>query len=312
MGTEGRQSSPEKEIEKSKEEDEKIKDIAPDSFINDIYLTEGRQSGIDKELNEMEQDEEDKQSEDEYPMIKPGMLKIIVFKGSELENKDMIGKSDPFLKIKFRDQELKSQKVRNSLEPEWNFSANLSISSSQDNSDIIIEVYDDDFGKENFIGSYTFPLGHAIKHTDEEASSNNLTGCKTGKISFATFYSPSDDNDQAEDNEEEAKETTKDSFINDIYTVEGRQSDTSEKEKVEIQKESEQSSECESDNKKDDKEKDSIKEKKETTESNEKDQEKFNETSDKTELKGGEVVNTTNQTDVIQDSSKESIASKAK
>merc|ERR1711872_470231 len=294
--TEGRQSSPEKEIEKSKEEDEKIKDIAPDSFINDIYLTEGRQSGIDKELNEMEQDEEDKQSEDEYPMIKPGMLKIIVFKGSELENKDMIGKSDPFLKIKFRDQELKSQKVRNSLEPEWNFSANLSISSSQDNSDIIIEVYDDDFGKENFIGSYTFPLGHAIKHTDEEASWNNLTGCKTGKISFATFYSPSDDNDQAEDNEEEAKETTKDSFINDIYTVEGRQSDTSEKEKVEIQKESEQSSECESDNKKDDKEKDSIKEKKETTESNEKDQEKFNETSDKTELKGGEVVKTTNQT----------------
>merc|ERR1711874_234364 len=128
------------------------------------------------------------------------------FKGSELENKDIIGKSDPFLKIKFRDQELKSQKVRNSLEPEWNFSANLIISSSKENSDIVIEVYDDDFGKENFIGSYTFPLNQAILDTDKEASWNKLVGCKTGKISFSTFYLPDDIQDKYDIEVNECKE----------------------------------------------------------------------------------------------------------
>merc|ERR1712050_630461 len=153
-----------------------------------------------------------KDTEDDDFTIKPGILKVIVFKGSELVNKDIIGKSDPFLKIKFREQEIKSPKVRNSLEPEWNFSANLTISSSQENSDIFIEVFDDDFGKENFIGSYTFTLKQAISSTDKEASWNNLVGCKTGKISVSTFYSPTDaqgeeDNDANENNEKDIDRT---------------------------------------------------------------------------------------------------------
>merc|ERR1711892_1262000 len=88
-------------------------------------------------------------------LIRPGLLKIIVFEASELVNKDMIGKSDPFVKIKFNGQEFKSQKVRNSLNPEWNFSTNLTVKSSDVDSDIVLEVYDDDFGSADFIGSYT-------------------------------------------------------------------------------------------------------------------------------------------------------------
>merc|ERR1711913_182079 len=96
-----------------------------------------------------------------------------------------------------------------------------------------IEVFDDDFGKENFIGSYTFPLKQAIKETDKEASWNNLTGCKTGKISFSTFYSPDyhQDEEKDEEKEEEIKDTVPDSFINDIYTSEGRQASHTEGEK---------------------------------------------------------------------------------
>jgi len=208
-------------------------------------ISEGRQSGVDEELEETEQDLWRKRNQDEPPMIKPGILKVIVFKGSELVNKDMIGKSDPFIKIKFKEQEFKSKKIRNSLEPEWNFSADLIVPSSQENSDIVIEVYDDDFGKENFIGSFTLPLTQAIKHTDKEASWGNLDGCKTGKISFATYYSP---DDKVSDDEKELKDTTQDSFINDIYTLEGRQAsntegETIEKGKVEHSEEDEQEKE---------------------------------------------------------------------
>merc|ERR1712106_1297863 len=113
----------------------------------------------------------------------------------------------PFVRIMFRDQELKSRKVRNTLEPEWNFSANLIISSSDENSDIVLQVIDD-YGKDDFIGSYTYSLKQAIKDTDKDASWHTLVGCKTGKISFSTIYIPDEEpvaqsNEQAEKGEEE-------------------------------------------------------------------------------------------------------------
>merc|ERR1711892_266801 len=98
-----------------------------------------------------------------------------------------------FVKIKFNGQEFKSQKVRNSLNPEWNFSTNLTVKSSDVDSDIVLEVYDDDFGSENFIGSYTISLQQAITDTDKEATWHNLVGCITGKISFSTIYIPDEE-----------------------------------------------------------------------------------------------------------------------
>ena len=84
-------------------------------------------------------------------VAKPGTLKLTVFKASDLINKDIIGKSDPFVKIKFKGQDFKSKKIRNCLNPEWNFSIDLVIESLNEKSDIDIEIYDDDFGSENLI-----------------------------------------------------------------------------------------------------------------------------------------------------------------
>merc|ERR1712106_370508 len=196
------------------------------------------------------EDIQDNKTENEDIVIKPGFLKVIVFKASELVNKDMIGKSDPFVRIMFRDQELKSRKVRNTLEPEWNFSANLIISSSDENSDIVLQVIDDDYGKDDFIGSYTYSLKQAIKDTDKEASWYTLVGCKTGKISFSTIYIPDEEpvaqsSKQAEKVEEESsnkKDITdekedkliQDSPINDTKEPESKQEEKdSSKEKDE-------------------------------------------------------------------------------
>merc|ERR1711981_1392089 len=144
-------------------------------------------------------------------------LKIIVFEACELVNKDMIGKSDPFVKIKFNGQEFKSKKVRNSLNPEWNFSANLDVDASKEHGDIILEVFDDDFGSENFIGSYTFSLFQAIDDTDKEATWHKLVGCNTGKISFSTIYSPDEEPAIQLKNDEDSSiknYTPKDDMIN--------------------------------------------------------------------------------------------------
>jgi len=164
------------------------------------------------------------QIENDNIVIKPGFLKVIVFEASELVNKDKIGKSDPFVKIKFRDQEFKSRTVKNTLEPEWNFSANLVITSSTENDDIVMEVYDDDIKKsDEHLGSYTFSLKQAISETDKEAAWYDLGGCKSGKIFLSTIYSPDEEeeteeksssetsNENKEDNLSSIQETTKDS-----------------------------------------------------------------------------------------------------
>merc|ERR1712106_1246824 len=199
--------------DKDKETDEKDFDGENDKDASTGKVTEKESldKKDEKDTDDIVQPKEsendvDNDSEEEDFMIKPGFLKVIIFKAAELLNKDMIGKSDPFLKMKFRDQELKSRKVRNSLEPEWNFSANLIISSSNENSDIVLEVYDDDFGKENFIGSYTFSLKQAINDTDKEAVWYDLVGCKTGKVSFSTFYSPDDDQEEYDNETEKCNE----------------------------------------------------------------------------------------------------------
>merc|ERR1711874_927912 len=61
------------------------------------------------------------------------------------------------------------------------------------NKDIVIEIYDDDFGAENFIGSYTLSLNQAILNADKEATWHDLTGCKTGKVSLSTVYTPDEE-----------------------------------------------------------------------------------------------------------------------
>merc|ERR1711892_1616708 len=231
-----------KELVKSTNESEKEQSLVNSILPEQIVLSKEKEAVSSKQ-------EEICSPASEDILIRPGLLKVIVFEASELVNKDMIGKSDPFVKIKFNGQEFKSQKVRNSLNPEWNFSTNLTVNSSDVDSDIVLEAYDDDFGSANFIGSYTFSLQQAITDTDKEATWNNLDGCKTGKISFSTIYIPDEESetksqkveikvvdinddklcDNKSDEElsvekEESGDTAPDSFINDIYTSEGKHS----------------------------------------------------------------------------------------
>merc|ERR1712106_1196006 len=231
-----------KELVKSTNESEKEQSLVNSILPEQIVLSKEKEAVSSKQ-------EEICSPASEDILIRPGLLKVIVFEASELVNKDMIGKSDPFVKIKFNGQEFKSQKVRNSLNPEWNFSTNLTVKSSDVDSDIVLEVYDDDFGSANFIGSYTFSLQQAITDTDKEATWNNLVGCKTGKISFSTIYIPDEESETKSQKDEikvddinddklcnsksdeelsvekeESGNTAPDSFINDIYTSEGKHS----------------------------------------------------------------------------------------
>merc|ERR1711915_1157426 len=100
--------------------------------------------------------------------IADGVLNVEIIEASKLVNKDMIGKSDPYVKLKFKKDEFISKKVRNSLEPKWNFSVPLQISNKDGKEVMEITVYDDDFGAENFIGSLVLPLSKLLTDNDDD------------------------------------------------------------------------------------------------------------------------------------------------
>merc|ERR1712106_582475 len=129
----------------------------------------------------------DKPSKSDEVDIEAGILSLIIHKASQLENLDIVGKSDPFVKIKFNELEFKSDSVRNTLEPEWNFSNDLIISENQ-NKAIDITVYDSDIGKDSIQGSYSLPLLEAVQNSDKEGLWYNLIGCKSGKIFISTSF----------------------------------------------------------------------------------------------------------------------------
>merc|ERR1711868_64215 len=52
------------------------------------------------------------------PEFEPGVLEITVHKASELQNLDKFSKSDPYVKVRYGNDEFKSQTIQNNLEPE--------------------------------------------------------------------------------------------------------------------------------------------------------------------------------------------------
>merc|ERR1711892_380775 len=119
----------------------------------------------------------------------PGVLEITVQRASELVNNDKIGKSDPYVKVRYVDEEFRSKTINNTLEPEWNFSCEFDILNLEEKY-IHINVYDDDFGKDNIEGCYSLFVKEAIFELVEKGKWYNLVGCKTGKVYISTKYTP--------------------------------------------------------------------------------------------------------------------------
>merc|ERR1712106_818363 len=92
-------------------------------FISTIYVSKDDEeqvgsvlkeiSTIAQEITYTQEKEEiaDVISKPDDNKIEAGVLKIIIHKASQLENLDIVGKSDPFVKIKFNELEFKSDSV---------------------------------------------------------------------------------------------------------------------------------------------------------------------------------------------------------
>merc|ERR1712223_23371 len=149
--------------------------------------SETARNASSSEYSDVDEKEDVRPSDSDKEELEPGMIQIVVHKAADLVNQEIMGKSDPYVIIKFRGQEFRSHTVRNTINPEWNFSTDLVISEIFD-SNINIEVFDDDSGLDSCEGILVLSLHDAIKRSSEEGRWYSLTNCKHGRIFVSCIF----------------------------------------------------------------------------------------------------------------------------
>merc|ERR1719239_1292673 len=113
-----------------------------------------------------------------------GSLKLIIHNATSLGNKDMIGKSDPYVVIEYGKQTSKSKTIKSNLNPVWEHEAILDL--DKEKADVItITVYDDDYGKDDVMGTFELPVQEALGMKSLHQQEYCLKNCKSGKISVS-------------------------------------------------------------------------------------------------------------------------------
>merc|ERR1712130_184899 len=210
----------------------KSTEVRPENNVDECRETRSGDA-LNRESHSEPEDEE----EDE---VKPGVLTVHVIEASNLLNKDIMGKSDPYVEILFEETKVKSNTVNNSLSPQWNFISNFDVS-GDDTSNIKFSVFDADYGKDQLLGSCSISIKDALSELDS-ARWISLEGPESGKISIKFGFTEKPDPNEEKDEEETKEERAADSFVNDVSEAEGRQEPTVESEKEEEQEETKEDS----------------------------------------------------------------------
>ena len=156
------------------------------------------QSSADNTLGYMVEDENDITGNENteftftpaepQPVQESGFLNATVHRAIDLEKKDFAGKSDPYVVLRFNHQKMKSKVFKNNLNPEFNFQEQF-VYKVGDSTLMKIELYDDDVGKDEFLGSVVIDLSGVVAGQDIINHWKDLEGVKRGKICFSFEFS---------------------------------------------------------------------------------------------------------------------------
>merc|ERR1712223_2048598 len=129
-------------------------------------------------------------------------IKLRVTGARKLKKSGMFGKADPYVTISYGELKLKSNVVKNNLNPEWSFDNVLTISDNI-SKEILMEVYDKDtVSKDDFMGKISLPTSEVIKL--QAGQWIPLQGTKSGEI-FVACDIVIDDNVSSMVDDKEAK-----------------------------------------------------------------------------------------------------------
>merc|ERR1711934_603888 len=109
------------------------------------------------------------------------LLHLYIHKARNLENKDILGKSDPYIHVRFGSKEARSSTVDNTLNPEWQFHTEF-VTDDTSPSSVEIKIFDDDFGKSDPPGKLTLDLEGFTKGAQIQHEWLPLDDAVTGEV----------------------------------------------------------------------------------------------------------------------------------
>ena len=114
-----------------------------------------------------------------------GVLRVQLKRAEKLAKKDIgvlgMGKSDPYATLSVGARTLKTHKINNTVNPEWNFVGDFPIE-VVDGQQLTLEIYDhDDPGNDEFLGRATIATGLVANKGQISDMWVNLEGIETGR-----------------------------------------------------------------------------------------------------------------------------------
>merc|ERR1712123_479524 len=148
--------------------------------------------------------------------LEVGQIYITIIKARDIEKKGNFGKADPYVKMTLGKQKAKSATVKNNHNPEWNFVASFDVDENTSEG-VNIAVFDDDFGKDDSLGSKTLDIHSIQEHKQMLNQWIPLENCKSGEVLFSAEFVPQGSVQKSKDIESAVKE---DSTKEDLKHIE--------------------------------------------------------------------------------------------
>merc|ERR1712228_320628 len=108
-------------------------------------------------------------------------IKLTLHKARKLEKKGFFGKADPYSVLTLGKEHFKTDTANNNLNPEWNYSMKFN-TTKDTKQEINIEVFDEDYGKDDRLGDTTIPINQIIQNKRMVNTWIPLQNCKSGEV----------------------------------------------------------------------------------------------------------------------------------
>ncbi len=116
-----------------------------------------------------------------------GELQVALIKAKNLIKADLTGKSDPYAVLKFGKQSDKTNVIKNTLEPQWDFDTSFKVPDG-DADKLLVEVFDSDkLGKDKSLGKVEVDV---LDLAGSDGQWFPLQGVKSGEILLSADLIP--------------------------------------------------------------------------------------------------------------------------
>ena len=181
------------------------KEVAAAEKASDIDSRK-KETDLKQESQSNKTQEKDTAGEKNKHSVQSDLFHLYIHKARNLENKDILGKSDPYIHVRFGSKEARSSTVDNTLNPEWQFHTEF-VTDDTSPTSVEIKIFDDDFGKSDPLGKLTLDLEGFTKGAQIQHEWLPLDDAVTGEVQVSLLSKElSDVQLKGQNDKEETKE----------------------------------------------------------------------------------------------------------